>query len=157
MGVTFARHRLITLLAWVVFVAVCAATALAGVTGQTLFDRLESSGPSIEGEASHAADLLQGSDTRVTDSLSLLLNDVELRSPALAEDLTAATRRLKEISGVQGSHQPARHPAAGNRPTQPSGGGAVLLRRPRPAVERRHGTRRRRTQRRALVGCGRTN
>ena len=100
MGVSFARHRLITLLAWVVFVAVCATTALAGVTGQTLFDRLESSGPSIEGEAAHAADLLQGSDTRVTDSLSLLLNHVDLRSPALAEDLSAATRRLSEISGV---------------------------------------------------------
>jgi hypothetical protein len=56
LGVAIARHRLVALLSWTIVLAVCVATALAGVTGQNLFQRLSSAGPSVQGEASRAND-----------------------------------------------------------------------------------------------------
>ncbi|MDH6236756.1 MMPL family transporter [Cryobacterium sp. CG_9.6] len=100
LGVFVARHRLSALLLWVVVIGASVATALVGVTGESLFQRLSSAGPSVAGEASEAADLLQSKTAGDTESLSLLVHDVDLSAPELARVLSAATVDLTAIDGV---------------------------------------------------------
>ncbi|MBC7441913.1 MAG: MMPL family transporter [Ramlibacter sp.] len=100
LGVFVARHRLSALLLWVVVIAACVATALFGVTGESLFQRLASAGPSVEGEASQAADLVQDPASEGTESLSLLVYGVDLAAPELTAILSAATVDLTGIDGV---------------------------------------------------------
>ena len=100
LGILIARHRFTSLLLWALTIAACVATALIGVTGENLFQRLASAGPTVEGEASQAADLLQGTEGADTESLSLLIHDVDLSSPDLGLILTAATTDLLEVDGV---------------------------------------------------------
>jgi len=100
LGVSVARHRLISLLCWVVALAACVATALFGVSGQSLFDRLSSEGPSVQGEAQAAADLIEGPESEQTESLSLLVHPTDLASPDLAAVLNSATLRLDQVDGV---------------------------------------------------------
>ncbi|TFD20691.1 MMPL family transporter [Cryobacterium sp. TMT4-10] len=100
LGVFVARHRLSALLAWVILIGACVATALFGVTGESLFQRLSSAGPSVAGEASQAADLLQDPAADETESLSLLIHGVDLSAPELVWILSSATLDLNEIDGV---------------------------------------------------------
>jgi uncharacterized membrane protein YdfJ with MMPL/SSD domain len=100
LGVSVARHRLVSLLCWLVALAACVATALFGVTGESLFDRLSSAGPSVQGEAQAAADLIEGPASEQTESLSLLVHPTDLASPDLAAILESATLRLEQVDGV---------------------------------------------------------
>ncbi|TDW28810.1 MMPL family transporter [Cryobacterium psychrophilum] len=100
LGVFVARHRLSSLLIWVLLIGASVATALFGVTGESLFQRLSSGGPSVEGEASQAAELLQDPAAEDTESLSLLVHGVDLSAPELAGLLSEATRDLTELDGV---------------------------------------------------------
>ncbi|ANP74648.1 MMPL family transporter [Cryobacterium arcticum] len=100
LGVSVARHRLISVLCWAVALAACAATALFGVTGDSLFQRLSSAGPSVQGEAQDAADRLAGPSGQQTESLSLLAHPTDLSSPDLAAILDSATLRLQQVDGV---------------------------------------------------------
>ena len=100
LGVAIARHRLATLIGWAVVIACCVATALGGVTGSTLFQRLSSAGPSVQGEASQAAQLLDRTAETNTESLSLLVYGVDVSSPRLTTILADASRALATIDGV---------------------------------------------------------
>ncbi|WP_394768545.1 MMPL family transporter [Lacisediminihabitans sp.] len=100
LGVAIARHRLIAALAWAIALAVCLATAVFGLTGENLFQRLSSAGPSVAGEASHADSLLKSSKDKNTESLSLLLHGVDLNSAELATILSDASGSLSKIDGV---------------------------------------------------------
>ncbi|WEO77378.1 MMPL family transporter [Cryobacterium sp. SO2] len=95
-----ARHRLISLLCWAVALAACLATALFGATGDSLFDRLSSAGPAVQGEAQTAGDLIDGPASEQTESLSLLVHPTDLASPDLAAILESATLRLEKVDGV---------------------------------------------------------
>jgi uncharacterized membrane protein YdfJ with MMPL/SSD domain len=106
LGAFIARHRFASLMIWAVVIAACVATALFGVTGESLFQRLSSAGPTVEGEASQAADLLQGDAEEDTESLSLLIHGVDLSSPELGLILTEAAADLAEIEGVTGVINP---------------------------------------------------
>ena len=100
LGVAVARHRLITVILWAVVLTACALTALVGVTGESLFDRLGTSGPSVDGEASEAARLIEGTEGTETESLSLLVYDVDLASPELHATLADTASDLAAIDGV---------------------------------------------------------
>ena len=80
LGVFIARHRFRVLIAWAVLLAGFVATALGGVAGETLFQRLSSAGPTVKGEASEAERLLQGTGNKDTESLSLLVYGIALSS-----------------------------------------------------------------------------
>ncbi len=105
LGVFIARHRFIVLIAWAVVLAAFIATALGGVAGETLFQRLSSAGPTVKGEASAAAQLLQGAGNTDTESLSLLVYGIAL-TPAQAGEtgpatiLAGATADLRKLDGV---------------------------------------------------------
>ncbi|MFW8745576.1 hypothetical protein, partial [Mesorhizobium japonicum] len=67
---------------WLVALLAAAAFAIAGVTGQTLFQRLASGIPSVDGESQHGQDLLtKGSGTT---TFVLLVHDVDVDAPHLA-------------------------------------------------------------------------
>jgi len=100
LGVSVARHRLISVLCWAVALGACVATALFGVTGESLFQRLSSAGPSVQGEAQDATDRIQGPASQQTETLSLLVHPTDLTSPDLAAILQSATLRLELIDGV---------------------------------------------------------
>lgn len=121
LGVHTARHRLSALLCWLVALAGCVALALGGVTGSTVFERLSSSEPSVEGEASEAAELLQNSGVG-TESLSLLLYNVDLADPALVTILSTAATDLQRINGVVSVANPlAIPPLPDGRPSPAAG------------------------------------
>jgi uncharacterized membrane protein YdfJ with MMPL/SSD domain len=122
LGVAIARHRLITLVCWGIVLAGCVATALLGATGSSLFQRLSSAGPSVQGEASRAATLVQTATDKNTQSLSLLLYKVDLSSPQLDTILTDATAALEKIDGVTGVVNPLAIPSLPNGQPSPAAG-----------------------------------
>ncbi len=65
-GGAAARHPWITLVVWALLIGGAVATAVGGVAGESLFDRLKSEAPSAEGESSHADHVLAGDDEERT-------------------------------------------------------------------------------------------
>src|SRR5699024_12616111 len=61
LGRTTARHRLVTVLCWIVLVTVTGGLALTGFGGPGLFDRLHSGEPVVPGsESQEAREILAG-------------------------------------------------------------------------------------------------
>jgi uncharacterized membrane protein YdfJ with MMPL/SSD domain len=81
LGGLSARHPVVTVVVWALLLAAALATAVGGVTGDTLFERLQGDPPSVDGESSRADDLL-GGDAGERESLTLLVHGVD---PADAE------------------------------------------------------------------------
>ena len=121
-GVAMARHRLVVLLSWVLFLAVCLATALFGVTGESLFQRLSSTGPTVSGEAGQAAALISTDTNATTESLSLLVHNVDPASPELNSILATATADLMKIDGVTAVINPLAIPPLPNGQPSPVAG-----------------------------------
>jgi len=86
---------LITLGAWLIVIAAAASTALFGVGGQTLFDRLGGSVPSVNGESSTGADKL-GSGS-AGKSVTLLVHGVDPADPELVTRTTALASQLAAL------------------------------------------------------------
>ena len=111
LGIAVARHRLITLIAWAVVLTACALTALVGVTGESLFDRLGSSGPSVDGEAAEAARLTENAEGADTEALQLLVYNVDTASAELQATLADTASDLAAIDGVTEVVNPLAIPA----------------------------------------------
>ncbi len=86
-------HPWLALLAWALLVAVAIATALSGLTGETLFDRLKSSAPTANSESSRADDILAGGDDGA-DPITLLVHGAGLDDPAVVAAATALGDRF---------------------------------------------------------------
>jgi len=125
-------HPLISLAVWAVLVAIAVATALAGVGGQSLFDRLKNGAPSVTGEASHADDVLAG-HAAASQSVTLLVHGVILDDPKLllwANRLGAALGRLPHTTYLDPLVLPRTpgggHPAAIASAFSTDGSGVLL-------------------------------
>ncbi|MGN6197634.1 MMPL family transporter [Humibacter sp.] len=94
LGASAARHPLVTLACWFVVVAAAAATALGGIGGQTLFDRLAGSVPSVHGESSAGADRLASSSGK---SVTLLIHGVDPSDPEVVTRTTTLARDLAAL------------------------------------------------------------
>ncbi len=98
-GALAARHPVVTLACWLLLVVTALAAAVGGVTGETLFQRLQGDPLSVDGESSRADDLLRG-DSPATESVTLLVHGVDPADPdaaALAADLAD---RLGELDAT---------------------------------------------------------
>jgi RND superfamily putative drug exporter len=95
-----ARRPWIALAAWVVIVGFSAATALFGITGDTLFGRLVSGAPTATSESSRADDQLNGGETN-TESTTLAIYGVRLTDPAVIAIGPQLTERLAGITGAK--------------------------------------------------------
>src|SRR5215207_5108084 len=94
-GVT-ARHPIATVTGWVLLLALALGTSVFGITGETLFQRLDGAAPSVDGEASRADDALAGDEIE-RQSFTVLVHGVAWTDPdaaAIAADLA------DELSGV---------------------------------------------------------
>ncbi|KFF61025.1 hypothetical protein JF66_00735 [Cryobacterium sp. MLB-32] len=120
LGVACARHRFVVLLVWILALAAAVATALGGLTGERLFDRLSSSGPSVSGEAAAAQTLVQGSPGDKTESLTLLVHDADLTSPQLRGILESTSADISRMDGVTGVVNPLAVPALPNGSPNPA-------------------------------------
>lgn len=103
LAVASARRPWIALTAWALLVALAAATALAGITGETLFARLVSGAPvASTSESAMADDQLAGADEgRVTTSF--LVHGVDLTDPGIVDigqRLADATADLDDVEIV---------------------------------------------------------
>lgn len=115
----FARRPWVGLVAWALLVGTAAATAIGGVTGETLFQRLVSGAPSATSESSRADDILTSTgDSASTESTTLLVHGVDLEDPAvvavgpdliaeLASDTVALVDPLALPLGPDGNRLPA--------------------------------------------------
>jgi uncharacterized membrane protein YdfJ with MMPL/SSD domain len=101
LAVASARRPWIALLAWALVVGLAAASALAGVTGETLFNRLVSGAPvASTSESALADDLLAGVDEgNVTTTF--LVHGVDLADPAVVEIGTRLNDAVDGIPGVK--------------------------------------------------------
>jgi len=122
LGVAMARHRFLVLMAWAVVLVGAIATALAGVTGQSLFERLSSSGPTVAGEAAEVDRLLQSPSTVNTESLSLLAHQVDLTSPELSRILSSTAADLRVVDGVSQVVNPLEMPPPATGQPSPAAG-----------------------------------
>jgi RND superfamily putative drug exporter len=78
------RRPWIGITAWAVLVGIAGATALGGITGETLFDRLVSGAPTATSESSRADDILTSTATSAsTETVTLLVHGVDLTDPAV--------------------------------------------------------------------------
>ncbi len=96
-----ARRPWITLAAWAVLVGVAVASALVGVTGETLFGRLVSGAPVASSSESALADeLLGGGDDDARVTTTFLVYGVDLDDPTVLD----VGRRLVEVTdGIAGA------------------------------------------------------
>ncbi|GAB3806314.1 MMPL family transporter [Humibacter antri] len=97
LGAAAARHPWVTLGCWLVVVAAAAATALGGIGGQTLFDRLGGSVPSVHGESSAGADRLASNSGK---SVTLLIHGVDPTDPEIVDRTTVLARDLAALPGT---------------------------------------------------------
>lgn len=115
----FGKRPWVGLIAWALIVGAAVATAISGVTGETLFDRLVSGAPTATSESSRADDILTGNDNSTsTESTTLLVHGVDLDEPAvaaigpdlvdqLADDSVSILDPLAVPLGPDGSRLPA--------------------------------------------------
>ncbi len=80
----FGRRPWLGLLAWAIIVGTAGATAIGGVTGETLFERLVSGAPTATSESSRADDILTSTDDSTSsESTTLLVHGVDLDESAV--------------------------------------------------------------------------
>lgn len=91
-----ARHPVVTVVVWALLLATALATAVGGVTGQTLFERLQGDAPSVDGESAHADDLLRG-DAGERESITLLVHGVDPADPEAAGPAVELAERLDDL------------------------------------------------------------
>ena len=115
----FGGRPWVGLVAWALIAGAAVATAIGGVTGETLFDRLVSGAPTATSESSRADDILTGNDDSTSiESTTLLVHGVDLNEPdivsigpdlvnQLADDSVSVLDPLSIPLGADGSRLPA--------------------------------------------------
>ncbi len=95
-GGAAARHPWITLVVWVLLIGGAVATAVGGLAGETLFDRLKSEAPSANGESSRADDVLAGDDEE-RSALTLLVDGIAVEDPDVVQTVADLVARLDDL------------------------------------------------------------
>jgi RND superfamily putative drug exporter len=134
LGAVGARHPWRFVLVWVVVTAAAFAVAVGGVTGESLFQRLNSGAPSAPSEAQTGQDLITANEVS-SDSLTLQVSGADLGDPAAVTAATAASQRLAALPHVTSVTSPFLLPggiqnpqaAAFLRGGTPTGGGFVTV------------------------------
>lgn len=98
-GGSAARHPWLTLVIWVLLIGGAVATAVGGLAGESLFDRLKSEAPSANGESSRADDVLAGDDEE-RSSLTLLADGIAVADPDAVETVADLVARLEDLPHI---------------------------------------------------------
>lgn len=105
LGRAVARAPRRFVLVWVALTAACAALALYGVSGETLFERLTTGNPTVPGSESQQAEEILAEVTTSGASLTLVVEGAP-PAPELAEPVAEARADLGGIIGVAGVIDP---------------------------------------------------
>ncbi|RKT78246.1 RND superfamily putative drug exporter [Terracoccus luteus] len=105
LGGTIGRHPLRWVLAWVLVAVASFAVAVGGVTGESLFDRLQSGAPSVDSEAQRANDVIASVEPTLS-TLTLQVSGADLTDPAEVRAGAQATAAIRDIPGVAGIQSP---------------------------------------------------
>lgn len=108
LGRTIARHPLLTVLCWLVLVALAGGLALTGLGGQGLFDRLHSGEPQVPGsESQEARDILADVADEPSTVTAIVLGVDMTDQEAVTEAGRAITSTHSRLLGVEGVQQVA--------------------------------------------------
>ncbi|MDR1151450.1 MAG: MMPL family transporter [Bifidobacteriaceae bacterium] len=106
-----ARHPVWTIVSWLVIAAASIALATAGVTGQSLFDRVNSGEPMAVDSESTRADTITSDASTTGQSLTLIIGDVDMANPqvlaALTPPMAEGAAALTALPGVASAVTPA--------------------------------------------------
>ncbi|MDN5764348.1 MAG: MMPL family transporter [Humibacillus sp.] len=109
LGGVIGRHPWRFVIAWLVAAVVCFAVAVGGVTGESLFNRLQSGAPGVNGEAQQAQDVISSVEPSLT-TLTLQVTGADLTDPAVVLAGAGATAKIRDIPGVNGVRSPLLSP-----------------------------------------------
>jgi RND superfamily putative drug exporter len=116
-----ARHPVWTIAAWVLIAVIGIALASFGVTGSSLFDRVNSGEPSAVDSPSTRADHMIAESSQAGDSITLIVGNVDVADPAVLEALTPPMAQsgavLNSTPGVASAVSPTILP---NGPANPA-------------------------------------
>ena len=98
-GAFAARHPWRIVVAWILITVAAFAVAVAGVGGGSLFSRLTSGAPVVDGEARDGTDILR-SASPTGQSLLLQVQGVDLSAPEVAQAARQNAERVEQIPGV---------------------------------------------------------
>ncbi|MDD9207411.1 MMPL family transporter [Georgenia sp. 10Sc9-8] len=104
LGRFVARFPRTTVLLWVLAVATSLALALAGITGQALFDRLETGEPTVSGSESQRGDEILAEERDDGEQITVLVQGVDMADQATVQQVATALEPvhpdLAETDGV---------------------------------------------------------
>ncbi len=100
LGRVIARRPWTTILVWAVVAAGSFALAVAGVGGESIFDRLTTGAPGVPGSESDAGEEILAEASTAGPSLTLAVRGVDPRSTDLSRPLGALRADLADVPGV---------------------------------------------------------
>lgn len=106
LGFLVAKHPIITITSWVIVAAVIVATAIGGVFGQSLFDRLSSDQPKVASESTTADNLLKDAQPD-SENIILVLNKAKVGDKEVASLVKTMSDELKQKPYVKDVISPA--------------------------------------------------
>ena len=110
LGRTIARHPLLTVLSWILLVAVSAGLALTGLGGPGLFDRLHSGEPVVPGSESQEGREILNDVAHEPTTITAVVTGVDLTDAEAVSDagraITTIHSRLLDTDGVQAVADP---------------------------------------------------
>ncbi|HET7399517.1 MAG TPA: MMPL family transporter [Intrasporangium sp.] len=105
LGGAIGRHPVSWIAGWLVLAVAAFAVAVGGVTGESLFDRLQSGEPSVEGQSQQARAIIAAMQPR-GESLLLQVDGAPLTDAAAVRAAAAATARVGSVPGVAAVRSP---------------------------------------------------
>ena len=110
LGRTIARHPLLTVLCWILLVALGGGLALTGFGGQGLFDRLHSGEPQVPGSQSQEGREILAEVAEEPSTVTALVLDLDMTDPdavsAAGRAITSTHSRLLGTEGVEAVADP---------------------------------------------------
>lgn len=100
LGRVIARRPRTVLAVWVLVAGACFALASVGVSGETVFERLETGAPGVPGSESARGDAIIAEASTTGQSLTLAVSGVDPRSTDLSGPMTALHADLAAVPGV---------------------------------------------------------
>ena len=106
LGRLVVRSPRLVILVWAVLTAACYALAVVGVSGESLFERLQSGNPSVPGSPSAEADRILTENQTSGTTVSLAVSEVDPADTDLVDPVAEAREDLLDIEGVLGVIDP---------------------------------------------------
>ncbi|UZN05150.1 MMPL family transporter [Cellulomonas sp. S1-8] len=116
LGRTVAHHPRLTVVVWLVLTVVGYATAVQGLHGENLFDRVATGSPGVPGAESTRGQQILADERTTGPGVNLVLSGLDPTDPELAEALAPARDDLAAVAGVLSVIDPLQLPGGVTNP-----------------------------------------